>query len=113
MAVARAEKPVLIICDYMMEKGDGYEILLALRAEPLMSKIPFVLMTGSPERAGIKPGSGRSLEEVLLKPVQPAELMRIVETQLQKSGASAATHRSPPDPAALAQLEDSLLRLED
>ncbi len=115
LKTAHTQLPDLIICDYMMEKTDGYEILLALRAEPTTAKIPFVLMTGSPERAGINPGSGRSPDEVLLKPVQATDLMRIVEARLPKVAAiHPASIPVPPEIAAsLAQLEDSLVKLED
>ena len=115
LKAARTQNPDLIICDYMMEKTDGYEILLALRAEPSTAKIPFVLMTGSPERAGIKPGSGRAPDEVLLKPVQASDLLRIVEARLPKVAAIQPAPASvPPEVAAsLTQLEDSLVKLED
>ena len=114
LQLARNEHPDLIICDYMMEKTDGYEILLALRAEPATAKIPFVLMTGSPERAGITPGSGRSPEEVLIKPIQTSELMRLVESRLPKPAAVPSSAAIPANVAAsLHQLEDSLVKLDD
>ena len=51
--VARRELPDLILCDVNMEKVNGYLTLSALRNEPATSAIPFILMTGLADNAGM------------------------------------------------------------
>ena len=51
---ARKELPDLILCDVNMEKVDGYLTLMSLRNEPATSAIPFILMTGMADNAGMR-----------------------------------------------------------
>ncbi|MEI7938447.1 MAG: response regulator, partial [Verrucomicrobiota bacterium] len=53
---ARQQLPDLILCDVNMEKVDGYLTLSALRNEPTTSAIPFILMTGMADNAGMRHG---------------------------------------------------------
>ena len=81
---ARAQLPDLIICDYLMTPMDGYEMVLALRGEPATAEIPFILMTGQAERAGLRHSENKSEDEFLEKPVSASELLRAVEARLPK-----------------------------
>ena len=84
LRVAREELPDLIICDYLMTPMDGYEMVLALRSDPAMGKIPFLLITGEPERAGLRHSENKSEDEFLEKPISAADLLRAVEARLPK-----------------------------
>jgi len=55
--LARKELPDLILCDVNMDKVDGYLTLSSLRSEPLTAAIPFILMTGLADQAGMRHGS--------------------------------------------------------
>ena len=81
---ARAQLPDLIICDYLMSTMDGYEMVLALRKEPLTAQIPFILMTGEIERAGLRHSENKNPDDFLEKPVSPSDLIRAVEARLPK-----------------------------
>src|SRR5207248_4143248 len=54
--VALKELPDLILCDVNMEKMDGYRTLSSMRAEQATASIPFILMTGLVDNAGMRPG---------------------------------------------------------
>lgn len=54
--MARKELPDLILCDVNMKKLDGYGTLSALRNEPSTATIPFILMTGMADNAGMRQG---------------------------------------------------------
>ena len=54
--VARRELPDLILCDVNMGKVDGYLTLAALRTEAPTAAIPFILMTGMADNAGMRHG---------------------------------------------------------
>ena len=53
---ARKELPDLILCDVNMEKVDGYLALSSLRGDPATAAIPFILMTGLADNAGMRHG---------------------------------------------------------
>ena len=66
--VARKELPDLVLCDVNMEKMDGYSTLSFLRADPLTASIPFILMTGLADQAGMRHGMELGADDYLPKP---------------------------------------------
>src|SRR5512140_2531494 len=85
--VARRELPDLILCDVNMEKVDGYLTLSALRNEPATAAIPFILMTGLADNAGMRHGMELGADDYLPKPFSIEELYAAVEARLKKAQA--------------------------
>ncbi len=65
---ARKQLPDLILCDVNMEKVDGYLTLSSLRNEPATAAIPFILMTGLADNAGMRHGMELGADDYLPKP---------------------------------------------
>jgi two-component system, sensor histidine kinase and response regulator len=84
---ARKILPDLILCDVNMEKVDGYLTLSSLRAEPATAAIPFILMTGLADNAGMRHGMELGADDYLPKPFTIDALYAAVETRLKKSQA--------------------------
>jgi len=84
---ARKELPDLILCDVNMEKVDGYLTLSALRKEPTTAAIPFILMTGLADNAGMRHGMELGADDYLPKPFTIEELYAAVEARLKKAQA--------------------------
>jgi two-component system sensor histidine kinase/response regulator len=84
---ARQELPDLILCDVNMEKVDGYRTLSSLRNEPATSAIPFILMTGLADNAGMRHGMELGADDYLPKPFTISELFAAVEARLKKAQA--------------------------
>jgi len=84
---ARKELPDLILCDVKMEKVDGYLTLSSLRNEPATSAIPFILMTGLADNAGMRHGMELGADDYLPKPFKIEELYAAVEARLKKAEA--------------------------
>jgi signal transduction histidine kinase len=82
---ARKELPDLILCDVNMEKVDGYLTLSALRNEPTTFAIPFILMTGMADNAGMRHGMELGADDYLPKPFRIEELYAAVEARLKKA----------------------------
>ena len=82
---ARQELPDLILCDVNMEKVDGYLTLSSLRNEPATAAIPFILMTGLADNAGLRHGMELGADDYLPKPFTIDELFAAVETRLKKA----------------------------
>jgi two-component system, sensor histidine kinase and response regulator len=82
---ARKELPDLILCDVNMERVDGYLTLSALRSEPVTASIPFILMTGLADNAGMRHGMELGADDYLPKPFTIDALYAAVEARLKKS----------------------------
>src|SRR5258707_11902643 len=82
--VARKELPDLILCDVNMEKVDGYLALSSLRNEPTTASIPFILMTGLADNAGMRHGMELGADDYLPKPFTIDALYAAVEARLKK-----------------------------
>ncbi len=85
--VARKVLPDLILCDVNMEKMDGYLTLSVLRNEPATASIPFILMTGLADHAGMRHGMELGADDYLPKPFVIEALYAAVEARLKKAQA--------------------------
>src|SRR5258706_6976747 len=83
--VARKELPDLILCDVNMDKLDGYLTLSSLRNEPVTASIPFILMTGLADNAGMRHGMELGADDYLPKPFTIDALYAAVEARLKKA----------------------------
>lgn len=82
---ARKELPDLILCDVNMEKVDGYLTLSSLRADPSTAAVPFILMTGLADNAGMRHGMELGADDYLPKPFTIDALYAAVEARLKKA----------------------------
>jgi two-component system sensor histidine kinase/response regulator len=83
--MARKELPDLILCDINMEKVDGYLTLSSLRSEPTTASIPFILMTGLADQAGMRHGMELGADDYLPKPFTIEALYAAVDARLKKA----------------------------
>lgn len=83
-------RPDLIICDIMMPKRDGVEILQCIRETPGLASIPAILATGARLPAGLLALAGRALAAgpVFIKGTNPEPLVRRIRELLGNPGAS-------------------------
>jgi two-component system, sensor histidine kinase and response regulator len=84
---ARKELPDLVLCDVNMEKVDGYLTLSSLRSGPTTAGIPFILMTGLADNAGMRHGMELGADDYLPKPFTIEALYAAVEARLKKAQA--------------------------
>ncbi len=45
LEMARRDRPDLVLCDIMLPKMDGWEVLKSLRADPSLVAVPVIFMT--------------------------------------------------------------------
>src|SRR5919108_3140403 len=76
--------PDLILCDVRMEKMDGYRTLAALRQDGNTAPIPFILMTGQADSAGMRQGMELGADDYLSKPFTVPQLLAAVNARLKK-----------------------------
>src|SRR3974377_1484134 len=82
---ARKSLPDLVLCDVNMEKVDGYLTLSSLRSEPTTASVPFILMTGLADHAGMRHGMELGADDYLPKPFSIEALYAAVDARLKKT----------------------------
>jgi two-component system cell cycle response regulator len=87
LAHARDNVCHLILSDVCMSGGSGYDFLLAVRADPQLQAIPFVLIT-STMMADKDRGRGLALgaDRFLRRPIEPEVLLAEIRTCLGEKG---------------------------
>lgn len=82
LQIAKQEVFDLILCDIKMPQLNGYEVLMALRQDPITEKIPFIFMVAE------RPDSDRSraialgADDYLTKPFNTDDLLQAINAQL-------------------------------
>ena len=78
LAMIAAQPPDLVLLDVMMPRMDGYQVAAAIRANPATSHVPVVMISGTDDGRPPAPGAHGPASDFLTKPVDRAELCRLV-----------------------------------
>lgn len=81
LALARKEKPDLVVLDLMMPEMDGLDVCRELRRE---SNIPIIMLTARVEESDKLVGLELGADDYLTKPFSPRELVARVRTVLRR-----------------------------
>jgi DNA-binding NarL/FixJ family response regulator len=84
VALARAERPDLVLCDVMMPELDGHGVLNALRAEKETVGLPFIFLTARGEKSDVREGMKLGADDYLTKPVDADELLETIRARLER-----------------------------
>lgn len=84
LALAKKEKPDIIVCDIMMPELDGYGVLQALAEDPATMQIPFIFLSARTEHKDIRRGMDLGADDYLTKPFEEEELLSAIESRLAK-----------------------------
>ena len=106
LALARRERPELVICDILMPTMDGFEFVRELRADPDIAATEVVFYSAHyREREAQNLAQLCGVTRVLVKPCAPEDILRTVEEAL----ASGAV--PPPPPPAVGEFERAHARM--
>jgi len=86
---AKMVRPDAIILDVMMPDKDGYEVCKELKGDPRYRKIPIILLTAVVSKIPTtsytyRMGMETEADDYVDKPVEPVDLVRLVERLLQR-----------------------------
>jgi DNA-binding NarL/FixJ family response regulator len=87
---ARRHRPSIILCDVMMPGMDGYEVLAALRADPVLGQIPFIFLTARGEQKDLRLGMVSGADDYLTKPVGLDDLLAAISSRLRRHAQQAS-----------------------
>lgn len=91
LAIAKAQKPVIVFSDVAMPIMDGFQLADALRADPELAAIPIVFITASIQRMDVEEAMRHGALRVIGKPFTVVQLRELVERSLADlSGPTAA-----------------------
>jgi two-component system sensor histidine kinase/response regulator len=97
LELIRERVPDLIICDIMMPKMDGYELLEKLRSEPETMIVPFIFLTAKSDKTDQRRGMLLGADDYITKPFSVHELLKAVEVRLAKHEALGRAFRKEMD----------------
>ena len=82
---ARDEAPDVVLCDIMMPRLDGLQLLTTLRADPATARLPVVLLSAKAQKVEVERGLSLGADDYVTKPFDPLELLDRVNAVLAKS----------------------------
>lgn len=86
--------PELIVSDIMMPHMDGIDLLRAVRTEQQWINIPFIFLTARGEKVDVQRGKQLGVDDYLVKPFDPQELLVAVESRINRHRALESAHSS-------------------
>ncbi len=84
IGLARQHLPNLVLCDIMIPKLDGYEVLSQLRKVATTATIPFIFVTAKTGKADFRKGMSLGADDYLTKPSTVEDLLEAVSARLKK-----------------------------
>ncbi len=75
--------PDLILCDLMMPRVDGYEVLRRVRSDPAHSSVPFVCLSARTERVDIARAMDAGASDYVTKPFTIDTLLSVIRDHLR------------------------------
>jgi CheY-like chemotaxis protein len=79
LALARKERPDLVILDWMMPGRSGLEVLRALRGDPDTAATAVIMLTARSQKDDRGEAERLGVRGYLVKPFSPLELIQLVE----------------------------------
>ena len=84
LALARQNRPDLIICDVSMPALDGLGVLRELRTDPHHADIPFIFLTAHGEREYQRAGMNLGADDYISKPLDAEDLLAAIRARLRR-----------------------------
>ena len=85
LAHARAVRPDLVLSDVMLPGRDGVALVGDLRSDPVLARVPVVLLTARAGTESAIEGLGAGADDYVVKPFHPAELIARTRAHLELS----------------------------
>ena len=84
VSIAYEEPPDVVLLDVMMPEMDGWQVLRTLKGDERTRKVPVVMLSARAERRDKMIGLQEGAEGYIAKPFSPAEVVREVQSFLER-----------------------------
>lgn len=91
LRIINGQRVDVVLSDWNMPVMTGLELLKALRTDPKLERLPFIMITAEAERTHIEQAIAHGVTDLLIKPYSPARLANRIEKAM-----SARTQNRPP-----------------
>lgn len=96
LARARQQPPDVVISDLLMPEMDGYALLRAWKADPLLARVPFIVYTATYTDAKDEQlAHDLGADAFIVKPTEPSAFMRRLREVLAQAQAGTLQPRAP------------------
>ena len=85
LEIVKQFMPDLIICDYMMPVMNGREFCKALKKDTLLRHVPVIMLTGKGETQDRIGGIEAGVDDYMIKPFAPDELLARIKMILRRT----------------------------
>ncbi len=92
LSIAQRMKPDIILLDAMMPGMDGFETCERIKADPKLSDIPVIFMTGLGDSEDVVRGLEVGGVDYLTKPIRPDELLARIRVHLANARITRSAH---------------------
>lgn len=92
LSQARKHAPDLIILDLGLPGGDGFLVMDRLKTNPTLAVIPIIIVSARDVHANHERALKAGAKAFLQKPVENAELLRVIRQTLGEAGAPDESH---------------------
>ncbi|MDX1933633.1 MAG: response regulator [Capsulimonadales bacterium] len=93
LAVARSERPDLILLDVMMPRLDGLGVVTILRNDPELKATPILMLTARAQDEDRERGLDAGVDAYVTKPFDPEQLSEIIARFIVRGPASTENER--------------------
>jgi DNA-binding response OmpR family regulator len=88
LAIAESMLPDLVILDWMMPRMNGLDTCVALRSLAQFQATPIMFLTAKGQEIDVERGFTAGVDDYVVKPFSPRELVRRVEALLARTRSS-------------------------
>ncbi len=82
LRAAQAAPPDLILLDIMMPEMNGYEVCVAIKADPILTDVPVIFLSAVSEEADIERAYAVGAVDYIQKPFQLGDVMTKIQRHL-------------------------------
>jgi DNA-binding response OmpR family regulator len=86
LALARTEKPDLMVLDVILPKMSGYQICAALKHDETYREIPILMLTVRSQAGDVERGLALGADAYMIKPYEADAVLTKIAELLEKSG---------------------------
>jgi CheY-like chemotaxis protein len=79
-----AKRPDVVVCDIMMPRMNGLEMVERLRSDPSTAKLPIVLVSAKAQQSDLSAGDEAGADAYVTKPFDPQDLLDAVAKLLKR-----------------------------
>ena len=101
LAQARAQRPDLILLDFVMPRLNGYQVCRELAADPALRDVPVVLLSAKGDQVGERFVKVMGIVDYITKPFSPEAITAVVAHTLAKYGRGEGPPQTPGSPVEL------------